>query len=118
MTSPVVPPGQARPITRRDASSIARRLVALTPLWILLVTFVARGAYWVSFFGPQHEILGIPRSVAMIGLAMVWMVLGLVLTWDARSRLTQAVALLVFTIPATLFLVLGPAIVLIVQNLG
>lgn len=47
---------------------------------------------------------------------MLWMLIGVYVLWGARSRLVAAAVYLVFTIPATVALILGPAIVLILQN--
>jgi hypothetical protein len=48
---------------------------------------------------------------------MVWMLIGVVLIWDARSPLVDALVLILFTMPATLLVVLSPALILIMQNL-
>jgi hypothetical protein len=56
-------------------------------------------------------------GLALAGLAGLWMLLGVVLIWDARSPVTRTVGFLVFTFPATMLLIFGPAAILIWQNL-
>jgi hypothetical protein len=92
--------------------------VAFTPLVVVvLVSLFAR-----TYFGRSSEeppsIVGIPLGVAVQGLALLWMLIGVVAIWDARSRAVELASLLVFTIPATIVTIFWPAIILIVQNLG
>ena len=90
------------------------RLVGAIPLWLGLLLHLMSP----TFFGPRPELLGLPASLVMMVGAMSWALIGLGVIWDARSWLVDALSLVVFTIPAMLFMILGPAIILIVQNLG
>lgn len=92
---------------------------AFTPLWIWIYAYYERetslgSPMYTDVSGP----FGIPMNVLFDGLVMFWMLIGVYVLWGARSRLVAAVVYLVFTSPATIALILGPAIVLIVQNLG
>ena len=101
----------------RPRSRIPVRLVALTPLWVYVVVQVVSGYRGTGLFGPP-EILGIPLPVVASGVAFGWMLIGLGLVWDQRSRFVELLSLLLFTIPATIGLIIGPALILILQNLN
>ena len=94
------------------------RVLALLPLWIFLIFNLAQGTSMGGPMGEPPTILGFPLYGWLAILAGAWTLAGLALIWDARSTLRRTVALLVFTIPATFVLILGPALILILQNLG
>lgn len=92
------------------------KVVVLTPLWVLIYTkFAAQ-----TFFGsqPPSVFFGLTAGDLMIVLAMFWMLIGVYALWHAKSLFVELVAYLAFTVPAMFAVILGPAIVLIVQNLG
>lgn len=68
-------------------------------------------------FTDSRELLGIPLDVLLKGLIVGWMLIGAGLVWDSRSPLLRVLAFAIFTVPATLAIVLGPAVILILQNL-
>ncbi len=117
MSESMAAPQPAAPVARSTGSRLPVRIAALTPLWLFLV-LLATGRMSGGFFGPPPpEILGIPVGSWMLALVAGWMLIGLGLVWDARSPLIKLLVLLVFTIPATLALVLGPAVILVMSNL-
>ena len=117
MTSSVAPP-PVMAATSQPSRSRLTRLVAFTPVWLLLVATLASPTFLGATLTRPPELLGLPLAVFADGLAVVWMLLGVVLVWDSRSRLTESLALLVFTVPATMTIVFAPAAVLILQVLG
>jgi hypothetical protein len=114
MTSSLTP----RPARAGNASGgrprIALRLIAAIPLWLGPTIYLLSP----RFFGPNPELLGIPQALVITVGAISWALIGLGIVWDARSWLVDVLTLLVFTIPSMLFVIIGPAIILIVQNLG
>ena len=94
------------------------RLTAFTPLWVLIITTIASPTYFEPMFAKPPDILGIPLGVVVDAMAMLWTLIGVVLIWDTVSKLVQGLVLFLFTMPATLVVVLAPAAVLIMQNLG
>jgi hypothetical protein len=96
---------------------VPARITAFTPLWVLIVATVASPTYFQPMFAEPPSLLGIPLGVVVDAIAMVWMLIGVVLIWDARSSLVEALVLIFFTFPATLLVVLSPAVILIMQNL-
>jgi hypothetical protein len=98
------------------ARPLALMIVALTPVWLALlsglltVTFergvASRGAAYIA---------GIPLGLAILGLAGILTLAGVAaVRWWRRPW--AGIAL--FTIPATLLVLFGPAVILIVENLG
>ena len=116
MTSSIVAPQPeaARPRPERWLY----RFVALLPLWVMVAEALFAPTYFGGFQESPPDIVGIPLGVALTGAAFAWMLIGVAIVWNARSRLTEALGLLLFTIPATLVAVLGPAVIVIMQNLG
>ena len=102
----------------RSRARWATRITAFTPLWVLIVASVASPTFFGPMFAKPPDWLGIPLGVVMDAIAMVWMLIGVALIWDARSRLVEALVLFWFTIPATLVVVFSPALILIMQNLA
>jgi hypothetical protein len=91
------------------------KFFAFAPLSIRIYGYFA----WRTFSSPMFPAtgpFGIPQGVLVDGLVMLWMSIGVYVLWRARSRLVAAFVYLVFTIPATIALIFGPAIVLILQN--
>ena len=60
--------------------------------------------------------LGHPAGAFLDALVLVWMSIDVYVLWSARSRLVAGLVYVVFTIPATIALLFGPAILLILQN--
>ena len=97
---------------------LASRILALTPLWVLLVV----SAFWPDFVpamgAKPHDMLGIPLALLFEVGAMLWMVMGVVVIFNSESRLLESLALTVFTIPATVVVVVTPALIAVLQNLA
>lgn len=94
------------------------RLVAgLTPL----IVFVFLSAIAPGFLAPIYDssvsVVGLPAGTLVIAAAMAWMGLGLLALRAWRSPGGATAALLLFTLPATVLVILGPAVVLIVHTL-
>jgi hypothetical protein len=67
-------------------------------------------------FADSSGPLGLPLGVFMDGFVLLWMSIGVAVLWGARSRVVAGLAYVAFTIPATIAVIFGPAIVLILQN--
>ena len=99
-------------------ASIALRLVSLTPFAFALVISLVSRRFFDPLFAEAPTVLGIPVGLVVGGGALMWAALGALVVWTARSPLLAMLALLLFTVPSILALILGPALILIVQNLG
>jgi hypothetical protein len=118
MTSSTPNPQPMQEAPSKSRSRWATRITAFTPLWVLIVASVASRTFSEPMFSRPPDWLGIPLGVVMDAIAMVWMLIGAVLIWDARLRLVEALVLFWFTIPATLVVVFSAALILIMQNLA
>ena len=122
MTQSRTPPQPPRP-----ATSLMRRpwragpfslLFAFTPLWVGMYAYSQlQGSVGSPMNTDTSGPFGIPQGVLFNGLVMVWMLIGVYVLWRTRSQLVPGLVYLIFTIPATIALLFGPAIVLILQNL-
>ena len=117
-SSAIPPPPAATPVAPTTRSRWPIRIAALTPLWLFLILELADNGFGTPMFSAPPSIVGVPLGVVVGALATGWMLIGLGLVWNARSRLTELLALLLFTTPATIVLVMGPAMILILQNLS
>jgi hypothetical protein len=95
-------------------SRIPLRLIALAPVWFGPILYLMSSRY----FGREPELLGLPQGFVLAAGTALWALIGVAITWRARSWLVDVLAVLVFTIPAVVMLILGPAVILILQNLG
>lgn len=113
MTASILSPdtGSVRP-------GLASRIFALTPLWVLLVVAAFSPDFVPAMGAKPHDMLGIPLALLFEVAAMLWMVMGVVVILNAESRLLESLALTVFTIPATVVVVVTPAVISILQNLA
>ena len=101
----------------RSRPPIVTELTAFTPLLVLIVTTVASTTYADALFTKPPEVLGIPLGAVIDGLAMLWMVIGAVIAWDNPSHVARALARVFFTLPATILVVLAPAVIQILRTL-
>ena len=90
------------------------RLIALIPVWFGPISYLAAP----RLFGPKPELFGIPQDLVMMIGAVTWALIGVAIIWHARSWLVDFLTVLLFTLPAIAFMIIGPAVVLILQNLG
>jgi hypothetical protein len=92
------------------------RLATLAPFFLAVALKLFAPVY---FGGPVNppEILGIPLGVVVGALTLAWAGLGALIVWTTGSRLAAALALAFLTLPSMFAMILGPAIILILQNL-
>ena len=64
------------------------------------------------------ELYGIPVQLIFVAFAVAWGAIGGYVDGTSRSAWVLPVVLMVFTLPACLAIIFGPAIILILQNLG
>lgn len=94
------------------------RIVALAPLWALIIVALASPSFYPAMTTEYPNIAGLSFGAVLEGLALIWMLLGVAVVWPARAPLIESLAFTVFTVPATVAVVLAPALVLVMQNLG
>ena len=90
-------PAHARPrATRGDVLAI---LLSLAPIGLLLA---------VASDADVTRLVGMTALGYVIGFTLAWTFLGVLAVAQTRSPLARSIALLVFTIPATVAAVVGP----------
>ena len=88
------------------------QLLSLAPLGVLLAVAASPQAALMPATDVP-ELLGVPVQSLLSGLAVLWALGGTLLIRYAVSPLRQSLALLAFTIPATIMAVLGQLLILI-----
>jgi hypothetical protein len=103
--------------TAQTGQSRRSTFLALLPLWCVLVL-----AFLGDNFDPvtrnPPEMLGLPAGVILMAGAAALTALGFVAIRTSTSRARSVLAFIFLTVPATIFAVGGPAIILIVINLS
>lgn len=119
MTSSLVSPQTAAPPTPKPwRPGWFSKFFAFTPIWFWIIANVGAPRFSEPMFVQPPAMFGIPAGVLLAGLVVFWMLMGAFVLWSARSRRVAAIAYTAFTFPATVALILGPALILIWQNLG
>ena len=110
---PIAPPRRTPGTTRLGL------FVGAIPLFMLMLyQWLATPTFFGSLGNRRPEFLGIPIALWIVTVALLWGAIGGYIVARSRSRWALPFGLLLFTIPACLAMLLGPALVLILQNLG
>jgi len=96
----------------------AARLSSLAPFLLAVALQLFAPVYFRPMLARPPEILGIPLGVVVGALTLAWAAFGSLVVWTTHSRLAAALALGFLTIPSIFAMILGPAVILILQNLG
>lgn len=95
-----------------------RVLLGFMPLWVLLIFAVTAPGFMDPLFANPPSVIGLPAGILIVAVAMLLMLAGVWLLRRPATDLTTVLAFLLFTIPATLLILLGPAVILIIVNLA
>jgi hypothetical protein len=112
-----VPSILASPRTRRRTALLGAFVGAAPFVWGLAAIVVAP-SFSSPMFSESPTLIGIPSEVIIVAVALAWGAIGGLVVGTSGSRWVLPLALALFTLPACLALILGPALVLILQNLG
>ena len=88
------------------------------PLLIAAWSIVAAPTFFDPMGYRRPELFGIPVQLIVMAFAVAWGAIGGYVVGTSRSPWVLPVVLLVFTLPACLAIIFGPAVILILQNLG
>ena len=110
--------GPLAPARRQWRADGAWRLMSLTPFGLALVLAVASTGSIVVGLNQPPTLAGLPLDLLLDAIALAWAALGAYVVWTARSLAAATVALTFATAPAIIVLILGPAAILILQNLA
>lgn len=92
-------------------------VAALLPALIVPLLLFLAPHFLDRMFHKAPTVLGLPIGAVIISLSAGWYAVGVVLIRMASWSGPRLLAFLVFVVPATLAVVLGPAMVLILENL-
>ena len=103
---------------RRGRRRLLTLIVGLSPLWLLLYLVVVDPGFLEPLGRNSVSLVGLPLGMAMIGTALLLSLAGAFVIWRASSKRMTGIALLVLIVPALTLVVFGPAIYLIIENMG
>ena len=106
-------PGNAM---RRGRAHAVAQVLSLAPFWILLAVAADPQARLLSPTQPVPPVFGLPADALFGALTLAWMAAGALLIRVARSPLIESLALLAFTVPATILAVLTPAVLVVLVS--
>ena len=96
----------------------SRTVLALLPLWILLLAPFAAPSFFDPMFASPPGIAGMPAGLMIQAIAMLLMALGVAVVRRTSSRTAAILAFALLTLPGAAIVILAPAAVLIVQDLA
>jgi hypothetical protein len=92
--------------------------IGLSPIWVAIVLTLVAPAFMAPMGDAKVSIAGFPAGQVILGGAFVMAIAGAFVIWRGTSAVVRAAAFVLLTFPAILFVVFGPATVLILENLG
>jgi hypothetical protein len=99
------------------STDVGRILLGLLPLWTLLFMLIASPGSMDPLITNRPSVAGLPAGILLVGVALAVMAIGVVALRRASSTRSMLLAFLGLTVPAAAFMVVGPALMLIVQNM-
>jgi hypothetical protein len=109
----------AIPASHQQGGNRAPRvLIGLLPLWILLFLLVAAPSFMAPMFANPPEVLGLPAGVVILAIALTVMTIGIAILGLTSSTKAAIAALVGFTAPSLVLLVMAPAMILAIVNLS
>jgi hypothetical protein len=98
-------------------NDVQRVLLSLLPLWILLILLIAFPGFMDPVGANPPEMAGLPLGIALVGVALAVMVVGVVALRRASSNRSAMLAFVSLTLPSAAVVLVAPALILIVQNM-
>ena len=94
------------------------RLSTLAPFVLAIYVDFFMPRFGGGMFDKPPELLGLAAGAWLQIALLSWAAVGAWVVWTTHSFLKSALALFLFTLPSLFGMVLGPAIILIWQNLA
>jgi len=114
-----VDPGSVALTVPPERTGLRRLGYAIAGLPFIVILFAA--VFAPGFFEPAYanppEILGLPAGIVVLFLAASWASIAFLAIRQTRSGIGIALALLAFTIPSTIVIILVPSVILVVLNM-
>jgi hypothetical protein len=116
VAQPVV--GNDQPVSGTDhRPGIAWVIAALAPGMVALAITIGQPDSIGPMFAKPPEALGVPLGSLILAASAIWYALGVGLIAAAARRAVRLVGVFGFVLPATIGFLIGPAVILILQNL-
>ena len=106
------------PATVPWRAPVGARIASLTPFFLALALQLFAPTYFPPMFSKPPDVMGVPLGAIVGALALAWAAFGALVVWTTHSRLAAGLALAFLTVPSMFAAILGPAVILIMQNLG
>ena len=106
------------PTTPRRTPLLGTFVAAVPAVAFAWSGVIAAPAYFDPMFARHPELMGVPISLIISIFAVAWGAIGGYVVGTSSSPWVRLAAVVVFTLPACAALILGPALILILQNLG
>jgi hypothetical protein len=91
-------------------AQLVAQALSLSPLMMLAAVALAPDQVRRALLQPEPGLLGLPVLALILATIVVWTLAGLLVVRHVRSPLAQALALVLFTIPATVAAVVWPLV--------
>ncbi len=104
------------PPERTGLRRLGYAIAGLPFIVILLAAVFAPGFFEPAYANPP-EILGLPAGIVVLFLAASWASIAFLAIRQTRSGIGIVQALLAFTIPSTIVIILVPSVILVVLNM-
>jgi len=101
-----------------SSGSAIRMVLGLSPVWLFLYLAVAVPRFLDPVFEDRVAMLGFPMGLVLVAIAMLWTGAGLVALRARRSFFGASMALLLFAGPASVLVLVAPALILAVANIN
>ncbi len=106
-------PGRGPVTTGRRVAQV----MAVLPIVAWVVLMIVDRGFLAPLYQSPPEALGLPLGVVILVVTAGWAAIGLAIIQTSRVALIWILAIVVFTVPALLALVLEPAIIVIIRNI-
>ena len=108
----------SEPVAPRRERRIFALTVGLGPIWLLVYFWLAAPAFLKPLWHADVAVGGVPLGWVIV-IAAAWLSIGAAAVIDrTQGSRALAFALLLLVFPALFLVLLGPAFVLIAENLG
>ena len=111
-------PDPRRTVVPAASPPIQWIVTGFLPIGLFIVLMIVAPRF-VSVLGDNPPaLLGLPLGYVLMGIALAWSAIGLLLIVGAESRGLRLVAMAAFTLPALWLVIFAPAVVIIAKTLG
>jgi hypothetical protein len=101
---------------RRTSDVVVRAVLGLLPAWVFLILVAVSPHLMDPILENPPGIVGLPLGILILAAALVVMASGLVVLRRASSVMSMILGFVGLTLPATVVVILAPALVLALQN--